>query len=318
MKKIMLFLSGFICCLFLMFLFNISSVEAYASSLFYQFTKATYPIKVNGVEKPIEAYNYNGNTYLKIIDIDKNFNNLSISWNNSMHSVDIVDIDPLEESNKQQGNMEEKNYIDQISDSFDEFNKNITDYKLNPLSALKNKDYQRIEKIDPNKIIQFNNKIYVNGVNVNIPAFISNDNYYVSLNDMTKLLRNLEVLHDYKNNLHIIEQSGLGVIEKGGEQYIECTDMLYRYGQQMDEMGVNLPYEYEGFASRARGFLNKNRNCIEASVIEDDMAINDYYYNGFYMKYENYIKELPLLLKIISSNELYFRNQTPNQYQYFE
>nr|WP_312576152.1 hypothetical protein [Sedimentibacter sp.] len=312
MKKLMLFLSGFICCLFLMFLFNISNVEAYASSLFYQFTKATYPIKVNGVEKPIEAYNYNGNTYLKIIDIDKNFNNLSVTWNNSTHSVDIVDIDPSEESDKRQSNMEEKNYIDQISDSFDEFNKNITDYKINPISALKNKDYQRAEKIDPNKIIQFNNKIYVNGVNVNIPAFISNDNYYVSLNDMTKLLRNLEVLHDYKNNLHIIEQSGLGVIEKEGEQYIECKNMLDRSGL-LPFPDFSTPYIYMGYASMTHGFLNTNLNIIEKPII-DSIYINDYFYGSWYIKYEDYVKELPSLLKIMSTNELYIRNRTPNQY----
>ncbi|MGD9568673.1 MAG: hypothetical protein AB7V48_10150 [Sedimentibacter sp.] len=91
MKKITTFLSGFLCCFILVVLLNSLSVDGYANSNVFQFTNVTYPIYINGEKSDTEAYNFKGNTYLKIADLNKNLKNLNVHWSDEKREVNIVE-----------------------------------------------------------------------------------------------------------------------------------------------------------------------------------------------------------------------------------
>lgn len=91
MKKVLTFLSGFFCCFIVGIFINGLSVQGYASSNVYEFTKVTYPIYINGVKSDTEAYNYKGNTYLKIADLNKNLNNLNVYWSDEKKEVNVIE-----------------------------------------------------------------------------------------------------------------------------------------------------------------------------------------------------------------------------------
>jgi hypothetical protein len=91
MKKVLTFLSGFCCCLLVVLFLNSQTVDSYAIDNVLKFTKVTYPIYINGVKSDTEAYNYNGNTYLKIADLNKNLNNLSVYWSDEKKEVNVVE-----------------------------------------------------------------------------------------------------------------------------------------------------------------------------------------------------------------------------------
>lgn len=57
----------------------------------YEFSKVGYPVYVNGEKKDIDAYNYNGYTYVRINDLKKNLNNLSIVWDNNSKAVYVAE-----------------------------------------------------------------------------------------------------------------------------------------------------------------------------------------------------------------------------------
>lgn len=90
MKRVLIFLSGFLCCLIFIQLFGEGSNSiTNAKNKTYEFVKAEYPIYVNGVLKNVEAYNYKGYTYLKMNDLKSTLNNLNLEWDNSSCSVYI-------------------------------------------------------------------------------------------------------------------------------------------------------------------------------------------------------------------------------------
>jgi len=90
-KNTSLFLGGFVCCLIMVWILGGNGAKSYADSNTYTFLKASYPIYVNGVEKKVAAYNYEGNTYLKIRDLKDNLNNLSIEWSDTDKTVYIAE-----------------------------------------------------------------------------------------------------------------------------------------------------------------------------------------------------------------------------------
>lgn len=91
MKRVLTFISGFLCCAVVMILINVLNVQGFAETKFLNASWASYPINVNGKETNIDALNYQGNTYLKIIDIDRYIDAIDVQWGGLETGENIID-----------------------------------------------------------------------------------------------------------------------------------------------------------------------------------------------------------------------------------
>jgi len=195
----------------------------------------------------------------------------------------------------------ERFYINGIIDAFNNYNLNVADYTAKIPPDI-NPRYERADRISISDLKKYDKSFYVNGRKAVVPAFIDNDDVYVSINDLKALTNNLEVEYDTQENLHVFESTGLGVIDYDGKNYIDLGKRVFSKYLGSHET----PY----FMVASSGYftiLQWNDNRPEMQL-NDNVIINDYHYPGFFMDYDEFVNELPNLLKIFSANELYLRN----------
>lgn len=64
----------------------------------YAVTANPYPVKVNGVETPIEGYNINDNTYFKLRDVADAVGSFTVGFADNTITIDTPQIEPPEPS----------------------------------------------------------------------------------------------------------------------------------------------------------------------------------------------------------------------------
>lgn len=95
MKKYLYFILGFITCLIFIISIKYLPNIVYADSNnkeTFKFAKVNYPIFANGIKTNVDAYNYNGNTYLKIIDLNESLYGINITWDKENFRVNMDNI----------------------------------------------------------------------------------------------------------------------------------------------------------------------------------------------------------------------------------
>jgi len=197
----------------------------------------------------------------------------------------------------------ERFYINGIIDAFNNYNLNVADYTAK-IPQDTNPGYERTDKISTSDLKTYDKSLYVNGRKAIVPAFIKNDDVYVSINDLKALTNNLEVEYDEQENLHVFENTGLGVIDYDGKKYIDLGKSVF---SKYTHLGIDeAPY----FMLASSGYFSILQwyGSSAEMQLNDKVIINDYYYPGFFMDYDEFNNELPNLLKILSANELYLRN----------
>ncbi|HBB27693.1 MAG TPA: hypothetical protein DC000_00300 [Clostridiales bacterium] len=206
MKKYLNFILGFITCFILIisikYLPNIVYADSNNKEIF-EFKKANYPIFSNGIKTNVDAYNYNGNTYLKIIDLNNSLYGINITWDQENFRVNMDNIFEPTVLNYENNQYYElpiifNRYMYKAKLPYScgvERNKSNNEcwfYMNNEMSLKDGENGEKLGEVD---------EVYINGVFIDNKAYISKSEFF---NNISKLL---EMIIENENYIELNPES---------------------------------------------------------------------------------------------------------------